>query len=788
MKKHYLLTAAFAAFALIFSACSSGGSSSGGGSGSGGSDGDGDTGTVTSVTLDFSTLNLGENDTATLTAIVNGSEDLSDKTVTWATSQASVATVSSTGIVTALAAGTARITATSKADSTKSAYCDVTVESNTTAASTKEEITVGTSPAAYDYSYTGSGATIYIYSQSGGLNFYGIKVGSNLWNPATFTSTTITYSSTTALTSNNVTFTAVLSGSDTMSIDSNSKTIGDTSFTQRFKTGGGGSQTSRCLKISVDSATEFVIYACSSNNSDSRTMIVEVVENNAGTVTIVRPSGIALDQSTASLTRTDDDPSPTVTLTATITNAAEVTSGYDTITWYTTNPSVASVSNGIVTATGAGTAVIKALTVNGHSASCTVTVTSEVTKKIISLSDSPVGYASLGTSYSTTGGTTVTTRAQLLSAVSSGGVIIIDGMIDMSEGKLWTSGSTSMTAGTTAMNTFVSSASTSVSYSTYADWVDKYSAACSTSTEDDKSTTPESGESRSSLFDDLWVLNDAYGNKIKINLNSNTTIIGKDENCGIRGGSIQINGKSNIQIRNLIIQDPCDPFPHHESGDGYNAQWDGICVQGASSNIWIDHCTFEDTLTLAKTTNTTKEKWQIYDGLCDMKGACTNITVSNCIFKNHDKTMLIGSSDSDGDNTKRFVTLAGNYFLNCGQRLPMVRNTLVHVLNNYYVSSGSPYSSQSCVNARKNSIVYAENNYFDSGCTYSFNTASSDSTPVLHLSGNSGSKASSTSLASGVTTDSTLFSTLNKYSYTAVTAAEAKTNATENAGAGYELR
>lgn len=413
-----------------------------------------------------------------------------------------------------------------------------------------------------------------------------------------------------------------------------------------------------------------------------------------------------------------------------------------------------------------------------------VTVTGEKTVTFstapkLSLTDKPVGYASLSTGYSTSGETTVTTREELLSALSNGGVIIIDGMIDMSEGKLWSSGSTSMSTATSELDDFVHS--TVSTYSDYADWLDKYTKACSTTTEDKKSNS-----ANSSLYDDLWKLNKAYGNLIKVTISKDgTTLIGKDENSGIRGGSIQINGKKNIIIRNLAIQDPCDPFPHHESGDGYNAQWDGICIQGSSSYIWVDHCTFEDTLTLAYTTNSTKEKWQIFDGLCDMKGDSTNITVSNCHFKNHDKTMLIGSSDSDGDNSKRFVSLIGNYFENCGQRLPMVRNSTIHVLNNYYTTSGSPYSSQSCVNARKNAIVYAENNYFGSGCKYSFNAASGDSTPVLHASGNSGEKVSSTSNISAA--DSTLFSSLNVYTYTAVTADEAKTNAEENAGAGYLL-
>ena len=512
---------------------------------------------------------------------------------------------------------------------------------------------------------------------------------------------------------------------------------------------------------------------CGSDSDSSESGTEEAVAK-------VYPSAITLDRTELSLDVSGDSTTKTATLTATIANASEVTSGKDTIEWTSSNTSVATVSNGVVTAKKAGTATITAAAKYGSAkATCEVTVTGTASGKTISLTDTPVGYASLSTDFSTTGGTTVTTRKELLSALSNGGVIIIDGMIDMSEGKLWSSGSTSMSTAQTALDSFVHS--TVSTYSDYDDWVDKYTAACSTTTEDGKSSS-----TNSSLYADLWTLNAAYGNLIKVTISKDgTTLIGKDENSGIRGGSIQISGKKNIIIRNLTIQDPCDPFPHHESGDGYNAQWDGICIQGSSSYIWVDHCTFEDTLTLAYTTNSTKEKWQIFDGLCDMKGDSTNITVSNCHFKNHDKTMLIGSSDSDGDNSKRFVSLIGNYFENCGQRLPMVRNSTIHVLNNYYTTSGSPYSSQSCVNARKNAIVYAENNYFGSGCKYSFNAASGDSTPVLHASGNAGEKVSSTSNISA--TDSTLFSSLNVYTYTAVTADVAKTNAEENAGAGYLL-
>lgn len=67
---------------------------------------------VKHITLDRNTLNLGLNKTRTLVATIMPT-NATDKTVTWSTSDASVATVSSNGLVRGIAYGTATITATS---------------------------------------------------------------------------------------------------------------------------------------------------------------------------------------------------------------------------------------------------------------------------------------------------------------------------------------------------------------------------------------------------------------------------------------------------------------------------------------------------------------------------------------------------------------------------------------------------------------------------------------------------------------------------------------------------
>ena len=78
---------------------------------------------VTGITLNKSTVTITEGETETLVATVTPS-DAADRKVTWTTSDASVATVSN-GVVTAVKAGTATITATAGG---YSATCVVTVE------------------------------------------------------------------------------------------------------------------------------------------------------------------------------------------------------------------------------------------------------------------------------------------------------------------------------------------------------------------------------------------------------------------------------------------------------------------------------------------------------------------------------------------------------------------------------------------------------------------------------------------------------------------------------------
>ena len=84
---------------------------------------------VTSIELDMTETEITEGESLQLTATVLP-EDATDKSVTWASSNEAVATVDENGLVTAVVAGTAIISASTIDGSNLTAFCTVTVEPN----------------------------------------------------------------------------------------------------------------------------------------------------------------------------------------------------------------------------------------------------------------------------------------------------------------------------------------------------------------------------------------------------------------------------------------------------------------------------------------------------------------------------------------------------------------------------------------------------------------------------------------------------------------------------------
>jgi len=211
--------------------------------------------------------------------------------------------------------------------------------------------------------------------------------------------------------------------------------------------------------------------------------------------------------------------------------------------------------------------------------------------------------------------------------------------------------------------------------------------------------------------------------RVRIRVGSNTTLVGVDKKATIRCAWLDVRGtanvpgsRTNIIIRNLTFQDTHDCFPQWSPTDGafgnWNALYDSVSLRD-SDHVWIEHNTFEDVETADHTLPTYFGRvFQVHDGHLDITNASDLVTVSWNRFLNHDKMMLIGSSDTaNADRGKLRVTLHHNLFDGVGQRGPRVRFGQVHVYNNLYrIKKLETYGYSWGVGVQ--SALYAEYNFF----------------------------------------------------------------------------
>ncbi|PUA27784.1 MAG: hypothetical protein B0W54_14725 [Cellvibrio sp. 79] len=220
---------------------------------------------------------------------------------------------------------------------------------------------------------------------------------------------------------------------------------------------------------------------------------------------------------------------------------------------------------------------------------------------------------------------------------------------------------------------------------------------------------------------------------VQIKIGSNTTIIGKNNNAKIVRGHVRLSPPyDNIIIRNVHFEDAFDMFPQWDptdSGGRWNSLYDNISVDGAT-HVWIDHCTFSDGANhdklyppvYAAPYNLPEMKVQHHDGAVDVSKNSNYVTLSHNYVHDHDKTHLIGSSDSiAADNGPKFlkITMHHNYLKDVTQRLPRVRMGMVHVYNNLYDGQLKPlsverhYAFSVGLATGQFGKMYAENNVFD---------------------------------------------------------------------------
>ncbi|MCL6605087.1 MAG: hypothetical protein K6T94_19660 [Paenibacillus sp.] len=177
----------------------------------------------------------------------------------------------------------------------------------------------------------------------------------------------------------------------------------------------------------------------------------------------------------------------------------------------------------------------------------------------------------------------------------------------------------------------------------------------------------------------------------------------------IKHAAFNVKYSSNVLIRNLEFDELWE-WDELTKGDYDKNDWDYITIEGASSQIWIDHCTFN----------------KAYDGVVDVKKGSKGVTISWSMFRGDDRSSgswvsqqiqalesnrtnyamyntlrnlglspddiiavassqkkghLVGSSEFASDNPNLEVTLHHNYYKDMQDRMPRLRGGNVHVYN-----------------------------------------------------------------------------------------------------------
>ncbi|WP_308407027.1 polysaccharide lyase family 1 protein [Streptomyces sp. AC555_RSS877] len=198
---------------------------------------------------------------------------------------------------------------------------------------------------------------------------------------------------------------------------------------------------------------------------------------------------------------------------------------------------------------------------------------------------------------------------------------------------------------------------------------------------------------------------------------ANTTLVGvPGTKAGITGGSLQVKSVDNVIIRNLTFAATEDCFPQWDPTDGsageWNSNYDSVTLRGAT-HVWADHNTFTDAPFFDSAEKTYfGRKYQIHDGALDITNGSDLVTVERNQFTNHDKTMLIGSSDTDSVGKLR-VSIHHNVWKGITQRAPLARIGQIHIYNNVYdTTTLNGYAPKYSIDSRAKAQVVAENNYW----------------------------------------------------------------------------
>ncbi|MGW1211620.1 pectate lyase family protein [Streptomyces sp. NPDC002499] len=210
---------------------------------------------------------------------------------------------------------------------------------------------------------------------------------------------------------------------------------------------------------------------------------------------------------------------------------------------------------------------------------------------------------------------------------------------------------------------------------------------------------------------------DRQAKNVVLKVPANTSIVGvPGTKAGITGGMLQIQNVDNVIVRNLTFAATEDCFPQWDPTDGdagnWNSEYDSVTLRGAT-HVWADHNTFTDAAHFDSANPTYYgREYQIHDGALDITKGSDLVTVERNRFTDHDKTMLIGSSDTDSTGKLR-VSIHHNVWKGIVQRAPLARLGQIHLYNNVYdTTEVNGYAPQYSINSRAKAQVVAQNNYW----------------------------------------------------------------------------
>ena len=142
---------------------------------------------------------------------------------------------------------------------------------------------------------------------------------------------------------------------------------------------------------------------------------------------------------------------------------------------------------------------------------------------------------------------------------------------------------------------------------------------------------------------------DPFGTNLRVS--SDTSILGVGRGAEIVGGGFHLDQVANVVIRNLTFRDSYVPGDWDGKSDDNDN--DGIRVD-TSHHVWIDHCEFA----------------RLGDGLVDVRKNATAVTISWCIFRDHNKAVGVGWTE----DVLTEITLHHNWSSNTYQRNASIDN------------------------------------------------------------------------------------------------------------------